>query len=680
MKLKTLILALISVFSLQCHSFAQLTNKSYNFTRALEEANEGNIALALEFLNKEIIDNPKNGYAYLCMAVLQTDEKEYEDAMRDTNYAIKYLPKKEKKHIASAYGIRANLFAFAGDTVRALSDYETAVKLYPDNIDVLESYGQLLYELDRYDESQQIYQRLAYVNPGGILGYMGLGRNAFDCGNYDEAIKQFEAVIRQHDDYSPSFACRGECYFKQGKYLEAIDDFIKALTIDNSAKAFFYLFEFPAEQTKLVTTKLKGMAVKDPYDASWWFYIGQVYKVNKLYAEAIDAFKKANDIDAYSGFAKHLAECYYNLGDYGRALTAINEFLQEVSDDDYAQMLKGDILNHSGDVDGSIEQWTAMIDAAPDYYFPYYRRGFVKDNADRTEEALEDYDMAIMLRPDHAYSYLGRGDMLMRLGQTDKAMEAYRRVVELDTVPGDDSCAMYAFLALGEKEKAVDFMIRVIESDTAECGNYYDGACFYSRLGDLDKSLANLRLALEKGYRRFHHIRSDDDLVELRKTPEFEILMQEYETAVTQTQEIDSPESDILPVSERIEIPFTPDGGCLSVKCAINNLPLTFVFDTGASTVSMSQLEANFMLKNGYLKSDDIVGSERFMDANGNISEGTIINLREVDFGGMKLSNVRASVVRNQKAPLLLGQSVLGRLGTIEIDNPAKKIIITNNH
>lgn len=57
------------------------------------------------------------------------------------------------------------------------------------------------------------------------------------------------------------------------------------------------------------------------------------------------------------------------------------------------------------------------------------------------------------------------------------------------------------------------------------------------------------------------------------------------------------------------------------------------------------------------------------MDANGNVSEGTIVNLREVDFGGERLSNVRASVVRNQQAPLLLGQSVLGRLGKIEIDN-----------
>ena len=76
------------------------------------------------------------------------------------------------------------------------------------------------------------------------------------------------------------------------------------------------------------------------------------------------------------------------------------------------------------------------------------------------------------------------------------------------------------------------------------------------------------------------------------------------------------------------------------------------------------------MMKNGYLNSKDVIGSQRYMDANGDINVGTVINLKSVSIGDFELNNVRASVVRSQKAPLLLGQSVLGRLGKIEIDNP----------
>ena len=108
-------------------------------------------------------------------------------------------------------------------------------------------------------------------------------------------------------------------------------------------------------------------------------------------------------------------------------------------------------------------------------------------------------------------------------------------------------------------------------------------------------------------------------------------------------------------------------------------MPLHFIFDTGASDVTISMVEATFMMKNGYLSGNDVIGSQRYMDANGDVNVGTIINLKNVNFGGLDLNNVRASVVRNQKAPLLLGQSVLGRLGKIEIDNSNNILRITHN-
>ena len=126
------------------------------------------------------------------------------------------------------------------------------------------------------------------------------------------------------------------------------------------------------------------------------------------------------------------------------------------------------------------------------------------------------------------------------------------------------------------------------------------------------------------------------------------------------------------------EIPFVKEDGVCKVKCKINDLPLHFVFDTGASDVTLSMVEATFMMKNGYLTGSDVIGSKRYMDANGDVSVGTVINLKNVNFGGLDLNNVRASVVRNQKAPLLLGQSVLGRLGKIEIDNSKHILKITH--
>lgn len=83
------------------------------------------------------------------------------------------------------------------------------------------------------------------------------------------------------------------------------------------------------------------------------------------------------------------------------------------------------------------------------------------------------------------------------------------------------------------------------------------------------------------------------------------------------------------------------------------------------------------MFKNGYLSDKDIIGKQYYRVADGNISVGTTIILNEIQFGGLTLKNVRASVVKSQNAPLLLGQTVLQRLGKIEIDNTKRILKIT---
>ena len=116
--------------------------------------------------------------------------------------------------------------------------------------------------------------------------------------------------------------------------------------------------------------------------------------------------------------------------------------------------------------------------------------------------------------------------------------------------------------------------------------------------------------------------------------------------------------------------------GIYIVPCTINGLKLKFVFDTGASDVSISATEALFMAKNGYLDPRDISGTQRYTNADGEVSVGKKLIIRKLEFGGLTLRNVEASVVNNMVAPLLLGQSAISKLGKIQIDG--NKLIILN--
>lgn len=95
---------------------------------------------------------------------------------------------------------------------------------------------------------------------------------------------------------------------------------------------------------------------------------------------------------------------------------------------------------------------------------------------------------------------------------------------------------------------------------------------------------------------------------------------------------------------------------------------MDFVFDTGASSVSISITEAFFLMKNGYLSEADIKEKEYYRIANGDIMEGTKINIKSIEIGGIELTNVEASVSHSMTAPLLLGQSALEKLGVIQFN------------
>ncbi|GAB3695203.1 hypothetical protein GCM10027592_17000 [Spirosoma flavus] len=110
------------------------------------------------------------------------------------------------------------------------------------------------------------------------------------------------------------------------------------------------------------------------------------------------------------------------------------------------------------------------------------------------------------------------------------------------------------------------------------------------------------------------------------------------------------------------------ENGVYKIPVEINGLPLKFILDTGASLISISATEAEFMFKQGVITDDDIIGKSKFQDANGDISPGAIIRLKSVRIGDRVLENVSANVVSSAKAPLLLGQSALSKFGKISVD------------
>jgi aspartyl protease family protein len=141
------------------------------------------------------------------------------------------------------------------------------------------------------------------------------------------------------------------------------------------------------------------------------------------------------------------------------------------------------------------------------------------------------------------------------------------------------------------------------------------------------------------------------------------------QSEITETAEVRKVQSNSKTVVKMEKV-----NGVFQIPVHVNDVKMFFIFDTGASTISISETEANFLWKQGKLTNDDIRGTVNFSDANGDISEGTIIVLKTVQIGDRLLYNIEASVVHNLNAPLLFGQSALSEFGKISIDNNKAEI------
>jgi len=261
--------------------------------------------------------------------------------------------------------------------------------------------------------------------------------------------------------------------------------------------------------------------------------------------------------------------------------------------------------------------------------------------------------------------------------EKENAEADFEKVLQLDTTVMEGSCRQYALHFLGRNQEAEEWMQRLIDDEPYNAGHYYDKACLYSRMGKTDEAMSALATSLDMGYCMFTHIDKDDDLDAIRSRTDFVELISEYKVKHSaRIKEFELKEPDEM--EDRItEVAITRrSGGTFNVDCSVNGLPLSMIFDTGASDVTISKVEADFMLKNNYLSKDDIKGKKLYQIADGGISEGTVITLKEVKIGEAILHNVDASVVKSQKAPLLLGESVLQKFGTFTVDNINSKLII----
>jgi aspartyl protease family protein len=124
------------------------------------------------------------------------------------------------------------------------------------------------------------------------------------------------------------------------------------------------------------------------------------------------------------------------------------------------------------------------------------------------------------------------------------------------------------------------------------------------------------------------------------------------------------------------EVSVKKTGGVYSLPVELNGiLKINFIFDSGASDVSISPDVALILIKGETIKDSDWLQGAYYKFADGSIAKSKRFKLKSLKIGNKVIRNVSCSISNSIDSPMLLGQSVLNRFGKYTFDNKKQLLI-----
>lgn len=122
------------------------------------------------------------------------------------------------------------------------------------------------------------------------------------------------------------------------------------------------------------------------------------------------------------------------------------------------------------------------------------------------------------------------------------------------------------------------------------------------------------------------------------------------------------------PDEDTIQLTLNENSMLYNVDVKINDVDMTFILDTGCSSVLISHIEFAYLKRHGAISEYDYIGEISSTNADGIKSNVHMYNIRKLVIGNYTLNNIKCAVSNEPSALLLLGQDVLSKFTNVTIN------------
>src|SRR3989442_1228964 len=369
------------------------------------------------------------------------------------------------------------VLARLGRAKPSLQTYEALIRADSANAVAWTRKGQLLEELNKFDEAVDAYNAATAQDPHDGDAWTGLGDALYALERYEEAVEAYDRAIAADPNNEEAWNNKGFTFFMLGIHEEALACYEKAL------------------------------AINPRYKQAWYNKGYTFHGINRL-EEAVTAYEKAIETDRGDEAPwNNLGNALYHLGRLEEARDALNNTLILNGSFDEAWVFRGKILEEMGNAleaercyEEALQCFYASLEIEPDNAELRYHQAVLLEDLERVDEAIDGYaasaskahgaDALIRLsalllrvgRPGDAIAdcdaairatEIGRdlvhrrkGELLLRLNRPKEAVAAFDAAIGLNPTDPETWCdAARAWRALGQEARARKMVDQALRLD-----------------------------------------------------------------------------------------------------------------------------------------------------------------------------------------------------------------------
>ncbi|MEO6230583.1 MAG: tetratricopeptide repeat protein, partial [Ferruginibacter sp.] len=365
-------------------------------TNALQLANDGKIAEAIQGFEKVLASNPKNVNAINIIVQLYeklgNKEKQYEFA----SIGLLLNPADENWNYT-----KADLALQLGRPEEALNLAEKFTTTYPDSAFMYIIKGQALDAQGKIQLAVGAYSKTIRLHPDNAYALLLRGKDFAAISRYQNAIDDFTKLINLGQELDEIYNRRGMAYFSLQQPDKALPDFTKAISINPSNQYAYtnsgWVYYNNGDYTKAISAFTKATTI-DPKYADALYGLASVYDKQKNFPLSTNYAEKAIAIDGrmppyYAIYCRSLLSADRN----NEGLVAAGKLLELDKENADGYLLKATAFSNLKKYDESLATINMGIEKYPSNYLMYGLRSFVYKQQGKMELADADTQKAASL-------------------------------------------------------------------------------------------------------------------------------------------------------------------------------------------------------------------------------------------------------------------------------------------